>query len=236
MSSSCGKRKTVSLPIACCSLLLFAQFAATAAASPVASGIFYEAFNRLQRIENNANIVFTDFIEKNMDCADVQQCTTDLTSLRLYLLPEAKTVNEMVLRRTWDKVLTRQLSGLRKFAKILRDVSDPSRALYESTHDDAAFTARTMQRLRTIGSYIDNLVTRVEQEVEREHCQPLDVESVSDEGYCEICHDPSLPSRQLEIIRNYTFLQQLRDYISHVRTTALSLLMVPPLNRCPSQP
>jgi len=49
--------------------------------------------------------------------------------------------------------------------------------------------------------------------METTYCQPLNVRPLNAYAPCEICNQPSLPSRAIEVARNYHFLMQLYDYL-----------------------
>ena len=71
-------------------------------------------------------------------------------------------------------------------------------------------------------------------QLEEDYCVTVPVDSTS-EASCEICKNPGLPSKPLEVVRNYQFLKQLSDYVGQFKKTLFVLAWKDPdeEDQCP---
>lgn len=191
---------------------------------------FRTAYPEIRVISKMTEQLFDEYIQRYMDCEDIARCRKEMTSLRLTALPPFDLLKIDVSKehffRTWAPTLEKQLIGLQEYAKIL---SDASSTLMKLVGDSTG--AKYLEKMYSLSIRMTRMIAQLQRNVSRQHCYPLTLPQEVD-IMCEICREPHLPSRPLEIIRNYQFLLQMRDYITNMEKSITYLILNQPPNYC----
>jgi len=193
---------------------------------------FYTGFLDARDISHSVKEIFDNYIRNNMECGDdnLQRCKENLTSLRLTTLPEKRKLNANTFDNEWKGIVESQVRGIRVFAKILSDLVEHDKQVF----DGRVGERKQLNKLEEIANDLENMIEPLADKLEEEYCVTAPVD-LATEAPCEICKRPHLPSKHLEVVRNYQFLKQLTDFVDQFKKTLFVLAWKQPKKetRCP---
>jgi len=182
--------------------------------------IFYDAFMEIRDVSHAIREIFENFIRNNMECSEenLDRCKDDLTSLKLTALPQRPKLNAKTFDTEWKEILKVQVKGMRIFSKILTDLVEHNKEVFNGHIAER----KQLNRLEQVNENMKDMVKPFTDKLEDEYCLEVPVELASD-VVCEICKKPRLESRPMEIVRNYQFIKQMLDYVDQFKKTLFVL-------------
>jgi len=207
-------------------LLLLVALAFAFCGCSSAGQIFRKSFLEMKSITSRAERIFDRFIRTNMKCEELAQCREELTSLRLTSLPQQSRFSlKGNVNQVWVQQLNDQLEGLYTFSTALKGVS-LSEYRSSNFHPEPEFIREVFEELDLLSSELTHFINTLRKNVKATYC--VDLKEPNPNSQCEICLHPRLPSRPLEIVRNYQFLLQMRDYFDNFTRNFIILSMINP--------
>jgi len=201
-------------------LLLSVSCQATTQHMDQSTAVFYKAFMNIRDVSHTMKEIFERFIRNNMECAeeDIEKCKMDLTSLKLTALPSKIKLDAKTFDEEWKDILKTQVGGMRIFSKILTDLVNHNREVFNGHLAER----RQLNRLEQVNEDVKAMVGPFTDKLKEDYCLSIPEDSTA-QIKCEICKNPRLPSRPMEIVRNYQFLKQLVDYLDQFKKTLFVL-------------
>ncbi|XP_076822415.1 uncharacterized protein LOC143468855 isoform X1 [Clavelina lepadiformis] len=144
----------------------------------------------------------TNYISVEMGCTNLEACRRPITSLRLSVLPTH--VFKRRGNQNWMETFGKSLDGLQVFNYYLYHV-------FKYAEGNMPGTAAIS--LHEVSVLLQQFIPSFKYYMEDTHCLQINFREINDYPDCGICSQYSLPSKSLEVVRNYYFMMQFYEYL-----------------------